>query len=190
MEELICRRLNRLIYRIRGIIFSKRMLHCGENLIVSHKTSLIGVQYFSFGQNCFVGKDVYLECIDSYQGEKFSPSLVLGDGAFLGDSSRIGCVGLITIGDNFTSGRRVSIIDHNHGFGHVSECEIPPLSRKLCYKGPVEIGNNVWVGENVVILSGVRIGDNVTIGANSVVTTDIPDNTIACGAPCRVVRMK
>ena len=53
---------------------------------------------------------------------------------------------------------------------------------------PVRIGNNVWIGSNAVILPGVKIGDNSVIGAGSVVTNDIPENVVAVGNPCRVLR--
>ena len=53
---------------------------------------------------------------------------------------------------------------------------------------PVRIGNNVWIGSNAVILPGITIGDNSVIGAGSVVTRDIPENVIAVGNPCRVLR--
>ncbi len=53
---------------------------------------------------------------------------------------------------------------------------------------PIHIGDDVWVGSNTVILPGVTIGNNVVIGAGSVVTKDIPDNVVAFGAPCKVVR--
>lgn len=53
---------------------------------------------------------------------------------------------------------------------------------------PVRIGNNVWIGSNAVILPGVTIGNNSVIGAGSVVTHDIPENVIAVGNPCRVLR--
>lgn len=53
---------------------------------------------------------------------------------------------------------------------------------------PVIIGNNAWIGGGAILLPGVHIGNNVVIGAGSVVTRDIPDNTVACGNPCRVVR--
>lgn len=53
---------------------------------------------------------------------------------------------------------------------------------------PVTIGNNVWIGGGAIILPGVEIGDNVVIGAGSVVTKSIPDNTVAVGNPCRVIR--
>lgn len=53
---------------------------------------------------------------------------------------------------------------------------------------PVTIGDNVWIGGGVIIMPGVSIGNNVVIGAGSVVTKDIPDDVIAYGSPCRVVR--
>lgn len=53
---------------------------------------------------------------------------------------------------------------------------------------PIVIGNNVWIGGGVIIMPGVTIGDNVVIGAGSVVTKDIPDNVVAYGNPCRVMR--
>jgi galactoside O-acetyltransferase len=56
------------------------------------------------------------------------------------------------------------------------------------YNLPVRIGRNVWIGSGVQILPGVTIGDNSVIGAGSVVTSDIPANVVAFGAPCRVVR--
>lgn len=56
------------------------------------------------------------------------------------------------------------------------------------FSKPVTIGDNVWIGGNSVILSGVSIGNNVTIGAGSVVTKDIPDNHLAFGNPCQIHR--
>ena len=70
----------------------------------------------------------------------------------------------------------------------------PPLSDGLkkhdckTQTAPVIMGNNVWIGGGAIILPGVTIGDNVVIGAGSIVTKDIPDNVIAAGNPCRVIR--
>ena len=58
----------------------------------------------------------------------------------------------------------------------------------LQYNLPVRIGRNCWIGAGAIILPGVTIGDNVVIGAGSIVTKDIPDNSVAVGNPCRVVR--
>lgn len=53
---------------------------------------------------------------------------------------------------------------------------------------PVIIGDNVWIGGGAIIMPGVTIGNNVVIGAGSIVTKDIPDNSVAYGSPCRVMR--
>ena len=56
------------------------------------------------------------------------------------------------------------------------------------YAKPILVGNNVWFGGNVTVLPNVKIGSNVVIGAGSVVTKDIPDNVVAAGNPCKILR--
>lgn len=70
--------------------------------------------------------------------------------------------------------------------GHPIDVEL--RNKGLEYAKPIKIGNNVWIGGNVIVLPGVTIGDNVTIGAGSVVTKDIPANVVAVGNPCRVIK--
>lgn len=89
---------------------------------------------------------------------------------------------LVTIGDDCFIGPNVSIYTACHSTDPVER-----NSRKE-WAEPVTIGDNVWIGGDVVILPGVTIGDNVTIGAGSVVTRDIPSNTVAAGNPCRVIK--
>lgn len=88
----------------------------------------------------------------------------------------------VTIGDDCFIGPNVSIYTACH-----STDPIERNSRRE-WAEPVTIGDNVWIGGSVTILPGVSIGNNVTIGAGSVVTKDIPDNTVAVGNPCRVIR--
>lgn len=61
-------------------------------------------------------------------------------------------------------------------------------NKGLEWAEPIHVGDNVWFGGNVTVVPGVTIGNNVTIGAGSVVVKDIPDNSIAAGNPCRVIR--
>ena len=88
----------------------------------------------------------------------------------------------VTIGDNVMIAPNVSL----YGAGH----PIHPDARNSGYEygAPITIGNNVWIGGSVCVLPGVTIGNNVVIGAGSVVAKDIPDNVIAVGNPCRVIR--
>ncbi len=91
-------------------------------------------------------------------------------------------VGKVTIGDYVMFAPNVSIYTAGH--------PIHPDSRNSGYEYgiPITIGDNVWIGGNVVINPGVTIGNNVVIGAGSIVTKNIPDNVIAVGNPCKVVR--
>ena len=91
-------------------------------------------------------------------------------------------VGKVKIGKNAQIAPNVSIYTAGH--------PIHPDSRNTGYEYgiPITIGDNVWIGGNAVILPGVTIGNNVIIGAGSVVGKDIPDNMIAAGNPCRVIR--
>lgn len=69
---------------------------------------------------------------------------------------------------------------------HPTEPEIRLADRELA--APVKIGNNVWIGGSAIICPGVTIGDNTTIGAGSVVVKNIPENVVAAGNPCRIIR--
>ncbi|WP_279230101.1 sugar O-acetyltransferase [Clostridium sartagoforme] len=88
----------------------------------------------------------------------------------------------VDIGENVFFAPRVCI----YTAGHPIDAEV--RNTGLEFGKPVKIGNNVWVGGSTVINPGVIIGNNVVIGSGSVVTKDIPDNVIAVGNPCRVLR--
>lgn len=87
----------------------------------------------------------------------------------------------IVFGSNIELGPGVSIISSNHKSDNLRAHE----------KGkPITIGNNVWIGANSTVLPEVVIGNNVVIGANSLVNKDIPDNSVAVGNPCKVIKTK
>lgn len=66
----------------------------------------------------------------------------------------------------------------------------PPAASDMPLKGDTVIGNDVWIGQNAVILPGVNIGDGAIIGANSVVSRDVPPYTVAAGNPAREIRKR
>lgn len=88
----------------------------------------------------------------------------------------------IYIGNNVLLGPRVSLYTAGHPLSSVVR------NSGLEFGKSITIGDNVWVGGNTIINPGVRIGCNTVIGSGSVVTKDIPDNVIAAGNPCRVIR--
>lgn len=108
----------------------------------------------------------------------------------------------ITVGDYFYSNHNMIITDGAKvAFGNnvfiapnccftTAEHAIDPEQRKAGIElaKPITVGNNVWIGAGATILAGVTIGDNSVIGAGSVVNKSIPDNVVAVGVPCKVVR--
>ena len=109
-------------------------------------------------------------------------NIEVGENFFANYNLTILDVGPVRIGANAQIAPNVSIYTAGH--------PIHPDSRNSGYEYGIgiTIGDNVWIGGNACILPGVTIGSNVVIGAGSVVTHDLPDNVIAVGNPCRVVR--
>ena len=88
----------------------------------------------------------------------------------------------IYVGDCTMFGPNVTLATAGHPI-------LPELREKgLQFNMPIRIGRNCWLGAGVIVLPGVTIGDNVVVGAGSVVTKDLPDNVVAVGTPCRVLR--
>jgi len=88
----------------------------------------------------------------------------------------------VLIGDNVMLGPNVGIYTAGHPLHH----EIRNTQYEFAL--PINIGDNVWISGNVVINPNINIGNNTVIGSGSVVTKDIPDNVIAAGNPCKVLR--
>ena len=88
----------------------------------------------------------------------------------------------IYVGDCTMFGPNVTVATAGHPI-------LPQLrAQGYQYNAAVHIGKNCWIGAGAVILPGITIGDNVVVGAGSVVTKDLPDNVVAVGNPCRVLR--
>lgn len=112
----------------------------------------------------------------------YGVNIEIGDNFFSNFNLTILDVGRVKIGSNVLFGPNVSLYTAGH--------PVHPLSRASGYEYGIDIaiGDNVWLGGSVTVLPGVTIGNGAVIGAGSVVTHDIPDNVIACGNPCRVIR--
>ncbi|MCU0267284.1 MAG: acyltransferase [Acidimicrobiales bacterium] len=110
--------------------------------------------------------------------------LRIGARCLIGRGSSLVAHRSIVIGDDVWTGPNIYVTDMNHGYDDPDL----PVSRQYAGESPVEIGDGSWLGTNVVVLPGVHIGRHVVVGAGSVVTHDLPDHSLAAGAPARVVR--
>lgn len=99
--------------------------------------------------------------------------VVIGDKAFFNNGCSINCMDCIEIGKNCLFGENVTFYDHNHRFSGEG-----PVAVQGYKNAPIKIGDNCWLGTNVVVLKGVTVGDGCVIGANVVLSQDVPPNSL------------
>jgi acetyltransferase-like isoleucine patch superfamily enzyme len=109
----------------------------------------------------------------------------IGEGVFLNLGVMIAAQQLVEIGDHCMLANGCFVSDASHRY---DDPEKPVTWQGFESKGPTRIGENCWLGANVVVASGVSIGQRCVIGANSVVTKDVEPFTVAAGVPARAVR--
>ncbi|MCH5303299.1 MAG: sugar O-acetyltransferase [Ruminococcus sp.] len=112
----------------------------------------------------------------------YGKNIFVGDSFYANYNLHILDCARVTIGNNVLIGPMCGI----YTAGHPIDSEV--RNTGLEFSKEIKIGDNVWIGGNVTINPGVTIGSNVVIGSGSVVTSDIPDNCIAFGNPCKVHR--
>lgn len=166
--------------------------HLGEHSSICYPCSLQGggQKNISIGDCSIIQGTSILGCWTKYGNQDFpNASITIGNHCSIGEYNHITACNKITIGDGLLTGRYVIISDNSHGGLSEEESLIEPAKRDLKSKGEVIIGNNVWLGDKVAVLSGVHIGNNVIVAANAVVTKDLPDNCMAAGIPAKVVKV-
>jgi lipopolysaccharide O-acetyltransferase len=164
---------------ILSSVLNAPQIHIGTGSVIR------GSKYMSFGRGIFVNGDLWLEAISHYADQKFTPKIEIGDFVSLSNGVHISSIENIVIKRNTLIGSGVFISDHNHGSykgANQSRPDEPP-SRRHLEGGPVSVGENVWIGDNVVIVGPVTIGDGAVIGANSVIKKNVPAETIVAGIP-------
>lgn len=158
-EQLVCRRI------LQKLNFMDRSDFDGIAKVVKE---LLGKS-----ENAFVNPPFYCD---------YGKHIETGKNFFANYNCTILDVARVRIGDNCMFAPNVAIYTAGH--------PIHPDTRNTFYEygKEVTIGDNVWLGGNVVVCPGVHIGNNVVVGAGSVVTKDIPDWSVAAGNPCKVIR--
>ena len=111
----------------------------------------------------------------------------VGD-VIIGDHTRIGLhntiIGPVSIGNNVNLAQGITVTALNHNFGDATK----RIDEQGVSTKPVVIGDDVWIGANVVVLPGVTIGSHCVVAAGAVVTKDVPDRTIVAGVPAKVIK--
>ncbi|POY34966.1 maltose acetyltransferase [Solitalea longa] len=159
-ERIVCKELCEEYNKTKYSDFDKRKLIV-EKIVKATKNNFLVEQpfYCDYGYNIELGENFYSN--HNLVILDCAP-VVFGDNVFIGPNCGF-----------YTAAHPLNVKERNEG---------------LEYAKPITIGNNVWFGGTVTVLPGVTIGDNSVIGAGSVVTKDIPNNVIAVGNPCKVIK--
>lgn len=186
---IIPRQFDYLIYTFSRAYYTERYFRrfksFGKGSKLARDLSLREANSISVGSNSSILSHCVLECIKIDGNE---PSLIIGNNCSINEYNHITCVSRVTIGNDVLTGRYVLITDNSHGEPTYTDMLLSPLKRKVISKGPVIIGDRVWIGDKATILPGVTVGECSIIGANSVVTKDIPPYSVACGNPAKVIK--
>jgi maltose O-acetyltransferase len=177
---------------------------CGdaELLALWHRAKDLARQYNALASADLKAKDELLRELLGSAGRSLwiTPPFYVdyGKNIYIGDNCEINmnCTFLddnrIQIGDHALIAPNVQIYTAFHPTNAAERFGSPKADGSFAFcktiTAPVLIGDNVWIGGGAIILPGAVIGNNVVIGAGSVVTKNIPDNKVAAGNPCRVIR--
>lgn len=178
-----------LANRARWIVWSqlyypRRLQSFGRRSSIRRPLAIRGHRSISIGSSSHVRDFARLEVIDR-PNEK-PAVLTIGDGVLIEQNLHLVCSSRISIGDDVSIAASCAIVDTRHPMpgeveGNVGHHILPGDTW-------VAIGDGTMLGFGVVVLPNVTIGKRCMIGANAVVTSDIPDDSVAVGSPARVVR--
>ncbi len=155
----------------------------GDNVVIDDFAVLsmrgFGKEKIQIGNGVLIGRGSQLKAR--------AGSIYIDDFANISSGCLIGSTSEVHIGKYCLFAGGCYVGGMQHGF---DRSDVPIVHQNLNIKGGVEIGDDVWLGANVVVNDGVHIGQGTVVGAGSVVTKDIPPYKIAVGAPAKVVRSR
>lgn len=170
--------INILTHKIRSIWFSILGMHIGSGTNVPHL-------YVSWPHQVSLGENCQLEPLINfkYDGPWMpGPRIVIGDNVFIGANSEFNINEGITVGDYSLIASGCKFIDHDHGI----ELNQTMFSQ-YGTRSAITIGNDVWLGCNVIVLKGVQIGNGAVVAAGAVVTKSVPAFEIWGGIPAKKI---
>jgi acetyltransferase-like isoleucine patch superfamily enzyme len=154
---------------------------CGSKTHVFAPFRIEGMENIRLGKNTVIQASGWLYCLPI---EGREAKLTIGSDCVFGYNNHITSVSNVIIEDKVLTANNVYISDNVHSFENI---DIPIIDQPVRFKRAVRIGFGTWIGENVSII-GATVGRNCVIGSNSVVTRDIPDYSVAVGAPAEIIK--
>lgn len=156
--------MRKILYAIRLYLSCDHysQLKAGRNLVVGGRCKIYPAKFISIGNNVFIGRNCTIS------------------------TSKIGG-SEIYIGSDVMLAEGVKIIGGNHAYNRI---DVPMNMQGEGVQKPIYIQEDVWIGANAIVLSGVSIGRGSIIGAGSVVTKSVPEYSISAGNPAELIKRR
>jgi serine acetyltransferase len=168
--------------RVMRPYWRRRFHALGDGAIVHRPGGVFGAHQIAIGSHSLILAGTYLS-VETHAWNKPAPALEIGDRVGIRPYCMISASEEIVIEDDVIIGAFTSVIDSDHTFSEGR----PNVMHNSVATAPIRIGRGTWLAERVAVLRGTTIGRCCIVGANSVVRGELPDYSIAVGAPARVV---
>ena len=162
------------------IFYSKIFNKIGKKTVIYKARQIDNPKNISVGNNVYISQDAWLIANE----KEGNISLKIGNDTMIGHNFHVVGMDLVDIKESVLIADNVYITDCTHCFGDI---ENPIMKQGVKSIKTVMVDKGSWIGENVCII-GANIGKNCVIGANAVVTKDVPDYSVAVGAPAKVIK--
>jgi acetyltransferase-like isoleucine patch superfamily enzyme len=172
--------------RVRGrIYYLLRLFASGSShsLYFGCGARFVNSKSIRLGADVHFGINSRLECYGPVN-DRQTVKIEIGSGTSFGDNFHAGSINRITIGRNVLGASGILIVDHNHGDPRTDLANTSlsdPKSRPLVSRGPIVVGDDVWLGEGVILLGGACIGEGAVVGARAIVRGHVPPRTVYSG---------
>lgn len=174
-----------LTFVIHPLVSISLMKQGTHRFYIAPQMSINKIKALKIGNGTEIGKNSRFLFVEEYYGEKYKPSITIGDNVSIGNRFSVLSAAPIVIGNNSLIASDVLITSENHGINP----EIADSYAKTpLVASAVSIGNGCWIGEKASILSGVVLGDRCIVGASAVVTHSFPAYSMIVGIPARAIK--
>lgn len=190
---------------VRGTITRPFLGRSGGSFFLGAGCNILSIGKLRIGKNVYIGAYGYLDCMSvggvtlgdnvtiregcwlqlTSRYDHPGTSILIGNDVYIGPKAILGAAAPLIIGDRCQIGANVSLIAENHEF----DGEVEIFEQGVTRKG-IEIGRDVWMGNHVTVLDGVKIGDGAVIGAGTVITKSVPPRSVVVGVPGRVIKTR
>ena len=175
--------IDRVVSRCYSLAMSRSFAAWRPRSRLGRRAKLVEPRLVHVGRDVILGEQAWLNAKDDRGDGR--PTLLIGDGTYIGRFTQINAWRCVTIGSNVLIADRVFISDADHNY---ADTNTPVLLQGDSFVGPVILRDGCWIGIGAVVLAGVTIGRNAIVAANAVVTKNVPDGAVVGGIPAKIIK--